>query len=354
MAQEFFTILTLLGKAKVADAIANGTDINLSEMAVGDGDYTPTEGQTALVNEVHRAAANQVVRDTENTNWIIAELVIPSETGGFSVREVGIFDAAGDLFAIGKYPETYKPTFEAGSAKELVIRIILEISNQADVTLSVDPTVVTATREYVDAQIGGLASATETYVDGQIEEHKTEGSGHDAENIDYNNTESGLEATNVQDAIDEVSAGTGQLALLLNKQLDGVGSGAPSVGGWGNYPFNSHQYNSIEGASPNLPGIYLPPGLYEVTFSFQLYSCDYYSARIYQNGTDYGVICTGQTGSNPDDHIGKKIVTLADAATLVIQVWVTQNPQGAYGYGRPCTQSAGEEVYGSLLIRRLD
>ena len=181
MAQTYFIILTLLGKAKVAEAIANGTDIDLSEVAVGDGDYTPSEGQTALVSEKYRAAANQVYRDVpDNPNWIVAELVIPAETGGWNVREVGIFDAAGDLFAIGKYAPTYKPTFDEGSGKELVIRAVLEISSQANVTLTIDPSIVLATREYVDDEI-----------DADVAAHQALDGAHPASKISYDHTTSG-------------------------------------------------------------------------------------------------------------------------------------------------------------------
>lgn len=157
MAEQFYTILTNVGKAKIANAIALGTTVQISQIAVGDGGgtyYNPSETQTALVNEVWRGNISRVEPDPNNPNWIIVEAVIPPDQGGFYIREVGIFDSVGDLIAIGKYPETYKPTFTNNNAgKDLVIRCILEVSNASAVELKVDPTTVIATVQSVEDRI---------------------------------------------------------------------------------------------------------------------------------------------------------------------------------------------------------
>lgn len=157
MANEFFTILTEAGRAKLANATATGAPLTLTHMAVGDGQagayYSPTEAQAALKNEVWRGAINHLAVDASNPNWIVAELVIPDDVGGFYVREVGLFDSAGAMIAVGKFPESYKPTLAAGSNKQLYVRMILEVANTAAVTLLVDPSVVLATRKYADDKI---------------------------------------------------------------------------------------------------------------------------------------------------------------------------------------------------------
>lgn len=157
MANEFFTILTAVGRAKLANATATGAPLTITHMAVGDGlagaYYSPTEAQTTLKNEVWRGAINHLAIDATNPNWIVAELVIPDDVGGFYVREVGLFDSAGAMVAVGKFPESYKPTLAAGSNKQLYVRMILEVSNTAAVTLLVDPSVVLSTRKYADEKI---------------------------------------------------------------------------------------------------------------------------------------------------------------------------------------------------------
>lgn len=157
MANEFFTILTATGRNKLANATATATPLNLTQMAVGDGDngayYSPTEAQTTLKHEVWRGAINHLAVDANNPNWIVAELVIPDDVGGFYIREVGLFDSAGAMIAVGKFPESYKPTLAAGSNKQLYVRMILEVANTSAVTLLVDPSVVLATRQYCDDKI---------------------------------------------------------------------------------------------------------------------------------------------------------------------------------------------------------
>ncbi|MGO1073240.1 phage tail-collar fiber domain-containing protein [Lysobacter sp. CA199] len=157
MPSEFYTLATATGRAKIAAAIANQAPLQLTHMAVGDGQnggyYNPSEAQTALKNETYRAPLNALNRDPNNTAWIVAELVIPDDVGGFYVREVGIYDASGDLLFVGKYPESFKPTLSSGSNKQLYVRAVCEVGNAANVTLQIDPSVVLATRTYVDTKV---------------------------------------------------------------------------------------------------------------------------------------------------------------------------------------------------------
>ncbi|WP_306169283.1 phage tail protein [Halomonas sp. MMSF_3323] len=152
---QFYTLLTDTGQAKIANAVALGTQIEITQMAVGDGGgnpVTPDSSATALVNEVRRAPINAVQTDDDNPTWIVIEQVLPPDVGGWTIREVGVFDAAGDLIAIGNLPETYKPVLAEGSSRTQTIRVVMEVSDTAAVTLKVDPSVVLATREYVDQQ----------------------------------------------------------------------------------------------------------------------------------------------------------------------------------------------------------
>jgi hypothetical protein len=158
---DFYTILTTIGKAIIANKVALGGTLNITELAVGDGNgeyYNPSEAQTELVNEVWRDAIKQISIDPDNGNWVVIEAVIPTTVGGWYVREVGIFDEDGHLIAIGKYPETYKPELEAGSGKDLYIRMILEISNASVVNLLIDPAIVLASRKYVDDSLNAAVN----------------------------------------------------------------------------------------------------------------------------------------------------------------------------------------------------
>ena len=153
MAEQFYSILTSIGKAKIANANVLGTKLNLTTLALGDGNgkyYNPTENQGALINEVWKGNVNLITTDSKNPNWIIIETMIAGSVGGFFIREVGVFDDEGSLIAIGKYPETYKPVISDGSTKDLIIRVILEVSNASSVTLKIDPTIIMATKKDIE------------------------------------------------------------------------------------------------------------------------------------------------------------------------------------------------------------
>ncbi|HFO6278155.1 TPA: tail fiber protein [Escherichia coli] len=155
--RKFKTIITDTGAKKLAQAAApDGNPVRLTHMAVGDGGGTlPTPGskQTRLVHEVWRHTVNRVIPDATHQNRIIAELVIPPETGGFWIREIGVFDEHGDLIAVGNTAESYKPTVAEGSGRAQTFRTILTVSSTATVALTVDNTMVMATVDYVDDKL---------------------------------------------------------------------------------------------------------------------------------------------------------------------------------------------------------
>jgi len=169
LAEQFYTILTNVGKAKIANAVALGEKVELTEMALGDGGgsyYNPTEDQTELRNEVWRGVIGNVTVDEENPTWITIQTMVTSQHGGFMIREAGVFDDEGDLIAVGKYPETYKPVLANGSIKDLVVRMILEVDNTSSVVLKVDPTVVLATQR----QVNEAEARAKAYTDQEVAE----------------------------------------------------------------------------------------------------------------------------------------------------------------------------------------
>jgi phage-related tail fiber protein len=156
----FQTILTLYGLQQVAAAIASGVPINLTQMAVGDGGgsaVTPSTGMTALVNERYRAAANRVQQDPANPTRYYVELLIPATVGGWTIREYGIFDAAGNLFAVGNFPASYKTLPSDGASSDLAIRAEISVSNAGVITLIIDPALAIATQAWVTNNITGAA-----------------------------------------------------------------------------------------------------------------------------------------------------------------------------------------------------
>ncbi len=153
---QFFAILTAVGEAKHANAIAMGLDWMFTEMGLGDANGTdpiPDRLQTQLINEWRRAPINQIRVDPANPNTVITEQIIPPEVGGEWIREIGLYDVDGDLVAVANCAPSYKPLLDQGSGKTQVVRMNFIVSSSANIVLKIDPAVVLATREYVDLAI---------------------------------------------------------------------------------------------------------------------------------------------------------------------------------------------------------
>ncbi len=155
---DYYTLLTDAGIAYETACKAAGVPIKLAQISVGDGNgavYNPDASAKALKREVWRGPLNALFQDEKNANWLMAEVTIPSDVGGWYVREAGLWTDTGILYAVVKYPESYKPVLAtSGSGKEFYIRSIFETSNAAIVTLLIDDTVVKATRAWVMDYLG--------------------------------------------------------------------------------------------------------------------------------------------------------------------------------------------------------
>ncbi len=170
MTAKYFAILTNQGAAKLANATMLGTKLNLTQLAVGDANGTlptPDPAQTKLINQKRIAPLNLLTVDPDNTSQIIAEQIIPENEGGFWIREIGLYDDDGILIAVANCPETYKPQLQEGSGRTQTIRMILIVSSTSAITLKIDPSVVLATRKYVDDKV----IEVKAYADDLIKKH---------------------------------------------------------------------------------------------------------------------------------------------------------------------------------------
>ena len=164
MSQKFYTLITQQGAVLLANATALGTPLKLSKMAVGDANgkaTTPNASQTKLIHKVYQAPLNSLTIDEKNPNQIIAELVIPENQGGWFINEIGLYDENDTLVAVGNCPATYKPQLSEGSGRTQIIRMIIVVDNINAVALKIDPSVVLATRQYVDDLITSKMTAHE-------------------------------------------------------------------------------------------------------------------------------------------------------------------------------------------------
>ncbi|WP_173940113.1 phage tail protein [Campylobacter coli] len=148
---EYYTILTKIGIAKFIAARASGNGVNLKSFKLSSKVILPSEEMQSLEEIVYEANISSKSVDESNPNYVNLMCHVPSDVGGFEVNAVGVYDEAGDLLAVGNVPRTYKPILKEGSAKELMIKIVMELSNAEEVILKLDPSVIMASRDYVDA-----------------------------------------------------------------------------------------------------------------------------------------------------------------------------------------------------------
>lgn len=213
MTTKYFALLTNQGAAKLANAAALGSKVNITSLGVGDGGGTlptPDTAQTKLIGEKRRAQLNSLTVDAANSSQIIAEQIIPESEGGFWIREIGLYDADGVLIAVANCPETYKPQLAEGSGRTQTVRMILIVNSTTAVTLKIDPSVVLATRKYVDDAV----IEVKAYADSVMEKH-----------LDADNPHG--QYLQIANALSEIKD-AGLIADVL-KNL-GLGEGAPVIG----------------------------------------------------------------------------------------------------------------------------
>ncbi|MCJ0429860.1 phage tail protein [Clostridioides difficile] len=237
--KSYYTIITDVGKAKIANASVTGNKVGFVKIQLGDGggsEYTPTESQTALKNVVWEGNIGNTTTDETAPNCIILESLIPSNVGGFMIREIGYLDDENNLIAISKYKECYKRSIEQGAVVDMKVKTVLIVSNVNNIELKIDPTIIFATLKDIQ-ELDTKINTTKTELTNNLETAKTELSTKigdttllettdktslvgalnevktsvdsietTAEKTSYNNATSKLNSTNVQGAIDEVVA----------------------------------------------------------------------------------------------------------------------------------------------------
>ncbi|MDS6237436.1 phage tail protein, partial [Clostridioides difficile] len=174
--KSYYTIITDVGKAKIANASVTGNKVGFVKIQLGDGggsEYTPTENQTALKNVVWEGNIGNTTTDETAPNCIILESLIPSSVGGFMIREIGYLDDENNLIAISKYKECYKPSIEQGAVVDMKVKTVLIVSNVNNIELKIDPTIIFATLKDIQ-ELDTKIDTTKTELTNSIETAKTE------------------------------------------------------------------------------------------------------------------------------------------------------------------------------------
>ena len=148
---EYYNVTTNLGDAEIANAIATNTKLDITHVAFGDGNGsvpTPTKTRTSLFREVHRQAVTKYERHPTNANWIVIETIIPSNIGGFTIREIGII-ANGKLISHGSHAPFEKVADPSG-VSEYRLRFTQNVTDGSVVELTLDESLIYATQAWID------------------------------------------------------------------------------------------------------------------------------------------------------------------------------------------------------------
>ncbi|HHL8158637.1 TPA: phage tail protein, partial [Escherichia coli] len=251
MTAKYFAILTSQGAAKLANATMLGTKLNLTKLAVGDANGTlptPDPAQTKLINQKRIAPLNLLTVDPDNTSQIIAEQIIPENEGGFWIREIGLYDDDGILIAVANCPETYKPQLQEGSGRTQTIRMILIVSSTSAITLKIDPSVVLATRKYVDDKV----IEVKAYSDDLMKKHVNADNPHTQYPLIANALKEMADAGLVAEVLKNLGLGEGS-ALPVGVPVPWPSATPPT--GWlkcNGAPFSAEEYPKLAKAYPKL------------------------------------------------------------------------------------------------------
>lgn len=152
---KYSVILTNQGLTRLAAVTANNEKLSLSKMAFGDSAgvlSNPTPEQTALINEVYRTDLSDVSINNDNTHQLVIKAIIPTDVGGWWIREIGIYDESNILIAIASCPESYKPILAEGAGTDQIIELTLTVSNIEKVNLTISQKVL-ATKDDVHKEM---------------------------------------------------------------------------------------------------------------------------------------------------------------------------------------------------------
>ncbi|MCC0634244.1 phage tail protein [Clostridioides sp. ZZV15-6388] len=209
--KSYYTIITDVGKAKIANASVTGNKVGFVKIQLGDGggsEYTPTESQTALKNVVWEGNIGNTTTDETAPNCIILESLIPSSVGGFMIREIGYLDDENNLIAISKYKECYKPSIEQGAVVDMKVKTVLIVSNVNNIELKIDPTIIFATLKDIqdlDTKLGTVNT--------KIDTTKTEINNKIGDTTQLNTTDK----TNIVSALNEVKTSVDSIETTAEK-----------------------------------------------------------------------------------------------------------------------------------------
>ncbi|MCD8139336.1 MAG: phage tail protein [Planctomycetaceae bacterium] len=164
--QRYGTLIANIGTRIIASALATGVKLGVTHVALGDGggyEYYPSASQEDIRNQVYIGDINAMDTDPLNPSWLVVEMSIPGNIGGWWIREAALRTDDGTTIAVASVPTHYKPVLSDGASVSTNYRLVFEVSNTAAITLKIDPSISMATKEYVDLTVNNHAKQTNVH-----------------------------------------------------------------------------------------------------------------------------------------------------------------------------------------------
>lgn len=166
--RKYGTIITEAGAALIADCILRGTRLPITQAAAGDGGgayYQPTVDQLGLKNEVWRGEIARAEMSPLSPNMIDVKIVMEDEVGGFTVREMGLFDDEGTMIAVCNTPDTEKVSISGGVSGKLTMLMHIVVADASVLEFSITPALDTVSMDEMEAAIGTHDASPTSHMD---------------------------------------------------------------------------------------------------------------------------------------------------------------------------------------------
>ena len=198
---EYYNVTTNLGDAEIANAIATNTKLNITHIAFGDGNGSvpiPNKARTSLVREVHRQAVTKYELHATNANWIVIETIIPSDVGGFTIREMGII-ANGKLISHGSHAPFEKVADPSG-VSEYRLRFTQNVTDGSVVEITLDESLIYASQAWVEENFIKRTEIVDNLITADPNKPLSANAGKSLQDGKLGKNDNAVSATNLQTA----------------------------------------------------------------------------------------------------------------------------------------------------------
>lgn len=138
----YYSVVTNIGREKIAQALKTGTPLEIKEIALGDANGSsvlPDRTATKLVHEVWRGSCVTTLNPS-NPSTVLAKTNVPITVGGWMVYEIAVIDKDGDIIIHANAPGWIKLAVVNGMSNpmEIVMRLSVVDADAIHLSISYD------------------------------------------------------------------------------------------------------------------------------------------------------------------------------------------------------------------------